>query len=192
MNSKFKMIALAAAAVSFMVACNKKSDDGAVAQQPQAPMTCVVGQMPPVGYVCMNGQLIPSAVAGTQIATLTFESTYMNGQLIVNAQGVVNTSGGYPGQNSVYGYNGPVTLSGSFQASNTICPNGTAPAGGYSLQGTANISNGVLSNVVLNAVGPATLTFQNPMLIMYNDFTRVGITSMVMLNGQYCGNVSTY
>lgn len=192
MNSKIKQIVISAVAVSFMVGCSKKSDDGGNANYvPPAPTTCIVGQMPPAGYLCMNGQLVPSAVGGIPLATLTFESTYMNGNLQINAQGPINTVG-YPGQNNIYGYNGPVNLSGSMQASNTICINGIAPAGGYVLQGTANISNGILSNVVLSGIGPATLTFQNPVLIMYSDFTRVGISGYVLMNGQVCGSVSTY
>lgn len=191
MNSKFKQILVAVAAVSFMVGCNKKSDDGAIAQPlPPPPTTCIVGQVPPVGYICMNGQLIPSAVGGTNLANLTFESTYMNGTLMINAQGPVNGVA-YPGQSSLYSYNGAVTLSGTLQAANTICINGTGIPGGYAIQGTANLSNSVLSSVVLSAVGPASLTFQNAVLIVYQD-SRVGIGAQVLNNGAYCGWVQTY
>lgn len=192
MNSKFKFVIMTVSAVSFMIACNKKSDNGgAVTQQPPPVSTCVVGQIPPAGYICQNGVLVPSAIGGTTIATLAFESTYMTGSLMVNAQGPLNAPV-YQGQNNVYAYNGQVAFGGTMQVQNTICINGTGIPGTYNIQGTGTLSNGILSGVTLTAVGPSTLNFQNPTVIMYNDFSRVGITGYVSLNGAICGSVSTY
>lgn len=197
MNTTFKSLMLAVLSVAFVVACGKKGSDGGGVQQVPPVQTCIMGQMQPAGFQCINGQLIvmPGGT-GSLVNSAEFSTSYMSGQMSVSAMGGnVDLSN----QQAIYFYSGQAQVTGTIQVlNNSLCG---APVGSYSVQGTGNIWAGTMSNMNLTISGPAMMNLMvysamivNPMGVTRdgagNHFAITG--SQLTVNGVPCGPVVTY
>jgi hypothetical protein len=198
-NMSQNLLLIAISAVMF-VACKPKSGDSGV--QPVAPpvTTCIVGQVQPAGYQCINGQLIADPMGSGNLLNR------------VQFQDVTNSFTGSVGISSINGmavdpndaraftrYFGQVNITGTLNLTTAACG---APAGMYSISGTANFSAGTIGSTTLQVVGPANMQWQimsaliwaengypeangsaNKLRVTYSTFT---------INGINCGSTATY
>ncbi len=198
MKSVFKTIVLLTASMALFVACNKKSDGGTQAQQPIV-QNCVMGQAVPAGYVCINGQLIANGGVngGNLINNVQFQETnYFTGTVSISA---LNNSGVIYDMNDTRAftrYSGQASVTGTMQITNNI-PCGV-PAGSYSINGTMNMSMGILSGGTLTLSGPTGAQWQIGSAFIYanNGYPELnGSANRLQIGYSFingCGNFQTY
>jgi hypothetical protein len=208
---------LAAMSVAFIVACGKKSSDNAAQPPPPPPVVqpCIMGQVQPPGFVCINGQLINNPAGAGDIASgaqFSTMSNYISGSVSIGsmnglANGGVMNPGDPNAQYSYLNYSGQVNVSGTLQILNpySLCfGNTNAPAGTYSIvsqpfQGqssAATIASGTVMNLNLVGSGGAVVNWQIYSAAIYRDYNgalRFGVTaSRIYVNNVDCGAVTTY
>jgi hypothetical protein len=200
MKSMVQTVLLIATSTMMFVACKPKSSDSGV--QPVAPpvTTCIVGQVQPAGYQCINGQLIADPMGSGNLLNR------------VQFQDVTNSFTGSIGISSINGtpvdpsdtraftrYYGQVNISGTLNLTTPACG---APAGTYSISGTANFSAGTLGSTTLQVIGPASMQWQIMSALIWADngypetngpSNKLRVTySTFTINGINCGSTATY
>lgn len=198
-------------AVTVLVACNKKSGGGG---EPTTVVPNYVGQAcqynqtpPAAGYICQGNVWVlinqPTAGAGNLLNNVQMQNSYFRGTLFLSATGAV--SGGYQvdfnDPRAIIYYAGQVTVTGTIEVLNqSLCG---APVGAYAVSGTANSYYGSLGNGTLTLTGPTGMQLMVYSAQLYNNSgsglnrdsnaNRLGITNSVLtVNGQPCGTITTY
>ncbi len=189
-----------------LVACGKNNSGSSNSNYQPSYQSCVVGQVAPAGYMCINGQLIPTGGGvGSLLNNVEFNASYMNGTMSISAQG-----GSYGGSAGGYGmgdskaiiyYNGPISVQGTMTVDSSLCTSGTMypVAGTYTLTGTGMITSGRISQLNLTAAGAANLSIQAT-AVVYNPTglerdamgNKISLSGTVLLNGMSCGVIYTY
>ena len=196
--SKYVLLAVC---FSLMVACKKSSDSGA--QSTPAPTNVCANGQTSGGYICQNGVPTTNINAGNAnlLNNITFQTSYLQG--VMNLGGTANGMIDFNNPAVISYYAGQVVITGTLQVtnSNSVC---NAPAGNYTLNGTAMSQYGVLQAVQMTATGPAQLVLSGGMTAselynqtgngLYRNSTgnRIGLNVNLTVNGMPCGLVSTY
>lgn len=185
-----------------LIGCGKNNSDSGNANYQPNYQSCVVGQVVPAGYVCINGQLIPTGGGvGSLLNNVEFNASYMNGNLSISAQGGAYGSYGMGDPKAIIYYNGPITVQGTMTADNSLCTSGTMlPVGGtYTVTGNGMIASGRISQLNLTAIGAANLSIQAT-AVVYNPTglerdamgNKISLSGTVLVNGMSCGVIYTY
>ncbi len=204
MKPVIQTILLVATSAVLFVACNKKSSDGAQAAPPPPVPTCVMGQVQPAGYVCINGILQPNP-SGT--------GNLLNNVQFQDANGYFTGSVGFSSMNGVVDpadtraftrYYGQANINGTLNMTTAVpCNGGMIPAGTYSVQGTGNFSMGSLMSTTLQLMGPTSLTWNIGSAFIWADNgypelngsankLRVTYSTISMGGNISCGTVGTF
>jgi hypothetical protein len=200
-NLKRAMLAGLIAPWFAFIGCGKKDSGGSGNVNP-GYASCVIGQPAPVGYVCVNGQLIPNGSAvGSLLNNVEFNASYMNGVLSISSSGG-NVGGLNPlDPKAIIYYSGPITLQGTMSVDPSICTSGltVAVGGTYTVTGSGMMSSGRIYQLNLTAMGASTLTIQGS-AVVYNPSglerdamgNKISLSGVAMVNGMSCGVIYTY
>jgi hypothetical protein len=194
LNTTIKTFVVFGMSFLLFAACGKKDDGAPVEAAVPNPCVGATSNYYNNSY-CVNG--VPQPITGIQ-KQLNFNtlSNYASGALLVamSGNGSLTGSNGYGTYNpssggALYNYYGPVGISGSVNFNANTCTNMPSPgAGSYSVQGNASGNGGTFTSMTFTA-GPYVFTGRG---IVYSGETQISLEGVLTVNGQFCGQISTY